>query len=118
MKTKKAIQMESHTLILATPKAEIPSKDIIPFVKKIIESNIANIDYFGGALDNGMDFFDDEMKLKFDGTTYITLHFEDNEIYYTGIGEDKIFEMILTKIANDKIGEVIIDEKDIEIYIY
>lgn len=110
--------MESHTLILATPKTEIPSIDIIPFVTNIIESNIANIDYFGGSLDNGIDYFDDEMKIKFESTTYITLHFENEEIYYTGIGEDKIIEMILSKIANEIIGEVIIDEKDIEIYIY
>ncbi|QIH37869.1 hypothetical protein G7A72_03215 [Flavobacterium sp. Sr18] len=110
--------MVQHTLVLTTPKIIIPSTEILEFVKELILSNLINIDYFGIELDNQADYVDDEMQLKFDTSTYITFHFEDTEIDYVILDEDNVLNLIFNQLNNNKIGEIIVDEKNIEIYIY
>lgn len=110
--------MESHTLVLATPKAEIPSTDIIKFVKNIIESKIANIDYFGIEQDNQADYIDEKMKYTIDNTTYITIHFDYPEIDYAKFDEAETLQLIVDAIEQKKIGEVKNDDKDIDFFIY
>jgi hypothetical protein len=110
--------MESHTLILKIPKAEIPSKDIFPFVKNIILSNITIIEYFGVELDNGYDYIDEEMQNNIDNTTYLTFHFDYPEIDYDKFNEEETLQLIVDVIEQQKIGEVKIDDKDIDIFIY
>jgi hypothetical protein len=110
--------MESHTLILTIPKAEIPSKDIFPFVKNIILSNIANIDYFGSEQDNQADYIDEKMQNTIDTTTYITFHFDYPEIDYDKFNEEETLQLIVDVIEQQKIGEVKIDDKDIDFFIY
>ena len=109
--------MESHTLILTIPKAEIPSNEIIEFVKDLINSNLTNIEYFGLELDNGTDFYDEDMQSKFESSTYIILHFESEEINYKNLNEDSIYSLIIKKINENQIGQITVDEKDVEIYI-
>lgn len=53
--------MIKHTLILSTPKIEIPSTKIIDFVKDLIGDNLTNIEYFGIELNKQEDYFNDEM---------------------------------------------------------
>lgn len=110
--------MESHTLILEMPKAEIPSTDIIPFVKNIIKSNIANIDYFGIERDNQADYIDEKMQNTIDSSTYITFHFDYPEIDYDKFDEKETLQLIVDVIEQQKIGEVKIDDKDIDFFIY
>ncbi|MFV8366196.1 hypothetical protein [Flavobacterium sp. XS1P27] len=109
--------MKNHTLILTTPKIKIPSIKILEFAKDLIAANLTNIDYFGIELDNGDDYVNDEMQSKLDNSTFITFHFEYEEINYNILNEDSIFNLIIKKINENQIGQIIIDEKDIEIYI-
>jgi hypothetical protein len=106
--------MIQHTLVLTTPKITIPSAGVLDFVKELISSNLTNVDYFGVALDNGADY---DTQVKFDTSTYITFHFSDTEIYYNILNEDNIMNLIFMQLNNNTIGEIIVDEKDIEIYI-
>lgn len=109
--------MESYTLILTAPKAEIPSNEIIEFVKDLINSNLTNIEYFGLELDNGIDFYDEDMQSKFESLTYVILHFASEEINYKNLNEDSIYSLIIKKINENQIGQITVDEKDVEIYI-
>ena len=110
--------MENYTLILTAPKLTIPSDNIIDFVKDLILSNLVNVDYFGYELDNQVDYEDDEMITKRLGTSYITFQFELNKIEYDDYTDDEIFELIVNQLQTKKIGEVLVDEKDIDIYLY
>lgn len=109
--------MESHTLILTSPKLDIPESNIIEFTKELIASNLLNIDYFGAEMYNQADYQDAEMIDKHNGTTIITFHFEHHEINYDSFTENETFQFIINLLEQEKIGQVIIDEKDVEIYI-
>jgi hypothetical protein len=109
--------MIQHTLVLTTPKISIPSSDILDFVKELISSNLTNIDYFGVELDNVADYIDDKMQVKFDTSTYVTFHFADTEINYNILDEDNVMNLIYNQLNNNQIGEILVDEKDIDIYI-
>ena len=110
--------MESHTLILATPKAEIPSTEIILFVKNIIENNLAKIDYFGIEQDHQADYIDEKMQTTIDNTSFITFHFDYPEIDYDKFNDEEILQLIIDVIEQQKIGEVKIDDKDVDFFIY
>lgn len=109
--------MIQHTLVLTTARISIPSTGVLDFVKELISSNLTNIDYFGLELDNGADYVDDEMQVEFDTSTYITFHFSDAEIDYIILDEDNVMNLILMQLNNNIIGQIIVDEKDIQIYI-
>lgn len=109
--------MISHTLILSTPKTEIPNDGIISFIKELITNNLFTVDYFGIELDNQDDYRDDEMQSKFDNTTIVTFHFESIIIDYQVISEHEIFTMIHKIIDSDAKTNIIVDEKDVDIYL-
>lgn len=109
--------MENHTLILSAPKLKIPESNIIEFIIDLISSNLLNIDYFGYELDNPVDYEDDEMIAKRLGTSYITFQFEADEIDYDSYKEQQTLQLIINLIESKKIGEILIDDKDIDIYI-
>lgn len=110
--------MMSHTLILTTPKIEIPESNIIDFTKDLITSNLVNIDYFGCEQDNQADYIDDQMQDTIDNTTYITFHFNYPEIDYEKYDEVETLQLIVDVIEQKKIREVKIDDKDVEYFIY
>lgn len=110
--------MESHTLILTSPKLVIPETKIIEFVKDLILSNVLNVECFSGEMDNQCDYLDEETEAKNQNTTFITFHFEHEEIDYSDFPEEKIFQFIYDKLVSEKIGQVITHEKDIDIYIH
>jgi hypothetical protein len=113
--------MVTHTLILTTPKFEIPSNpNIIEIINNLIHNNLVNIDYFGGQLDNQADFIDVEMELKINSTSFLTFHFDlndDADIDY-GNDEETTLNSLISILMENKIREVIVDEKDIKVYIY
>lgn len=109
--------MISHTLILSTPKTEIPNDGIISFIKELITNNLFTVDYLGIELDNQDDYRDDEMQSKFDNTTIVTFHFESIIIDYQLISEHEIFTMIHKIIDSDAKTNIIVDEKDVDIYL-
>lgn len=109
--------MIQHTLILTTPLIEIPATNILDFAKDLIASNLTNIDYFGIELDNGADYVDEEMQNKFANSTYLTFHFTDIEINYLSLNEDNVINLLFNLLNNNEIGQIIVDEKDIEVYI-
>lgn len=110
--------MIQHTLILSTPKVEIPSMDILEFTKNLIGANLTNIDYFGVELDNGIDYVDDEMQNTIDNLTYLTFHFSQPDINYVILNEDEVLNLLFQLLNNNKIGQVNTDDKDIEVYIF
>ncbi len=109
--------MENHTLILSAPKLTIPESNIIEFIKDLISSNLLNIDYFGYEIDNPVDYEDDLMIAKRLSTSYITFQFEADEIDYENYKEEQTLQLIINLIQSNKIEEIMVDEKDIEIYI-
>lgn len=109
--------MIQHTLILTTPLIEIPATNILDFAKDLIAANLTNIDYFGVELDNGTDYVDEEMQNKFNNSTYLTFHFTDIEINYLSLNEDNVINLLFNLLNNNEIGQIIVDEKDIEVYI-
>lgn len=110
--------MIQHTIILTVPLVEIPETNVLEFTKELIAANLVNIDYFGVELDNGDDYIDEEMQTTIDNSTYITFHFSDTEINYIIYNEDQVINLLFNKLNNNEIGQIIVDEKDIEVYIY
>lgn len=110
--------MIQHTLILTVPLVKIPETNILDFVKELITANLVNIDYFGIELDNGDDYVDEEMQSKIDNSTYLTFHFSDIEINYIIYNEDQVINLLFNKLNNNEIGQIIVTEKDVEVYIY
>lgn len=109
--------MIQHTLILTTPRIEIPSVNIIEFAKELIAANLTNIDYFGIELDNGEDYINEEMQAKVESSTFLTFHFTANEIYYNILNEDSVLNLLFKLLITNEIGQVVVNEKDIQIYI-
>lgn len=110
--------MIQQTLILSTPKVEIPSTEILEFTKNLIRTNLTIIDYFGLELDNGFDYIEDEMQNTIDKTTYLTFHFTHPDINHVILNEDDVHNLLFNFLNNNEIGQVIANEKDIEIYIF
>lgn len=109
------MKLQDQTLILSTPLLFIPSGDVIPMIKNLISNKQCNIDYFGGELDHQVDFIDEEMAEKIEATTYITFHFQSEEINHTMLTTSEIYELILNSLDSE-IQDVIVT-KDIEIYL-
>ena len=109
--------MISHTLILSTPKTEIPVEGIINLIKEFINNNLFTIDYFGEELDNQDDYRDDEMQSKFDKTTIVTLHFESVSIDDQNISDPEVLKIIQVILDSDPKTNIIIDDKDIDVYV-
>ena len=111
--------MENYTVILTSPKIDIPSDNIIEFVKELISSNLVNVDYFGGQLDNPVDYEDDEMIAKRLGTSFINFQFEMDAIDFDDYNnDDAIFQLLINLIESKRVFDIIVDEKDIDIYLY
>jgi hypothetical protein len=109
--------MISHTLILSTPKTEIPNDGIISFTKELITNKLFTVDYFGVELDNQDDYRDDEMQSKFDNTTIVTFHFESISIDYQMISDHEVLTMIHQILDSDAQTNIIVYEKDVDIYV-
>ncbi len=109
--------MESHTIILSSPKISIPENNIIEFTKGLIVSNLLNIDYFGMGIDNQLDYIDDEMASKIESTTYITFDFDFGELYYRNFEEIEIFQFVINLLEQRGNIEIRADEKDITFYL-
>ena len=112
---------KTHTLILSTPRLEIPDNpNIVELINSLVHNNLCNIEYFGDELDNQADFVDDSEQARIDSTTFITLHFDQSstdDIDYN-LNEESVLNLILTVISENQIKQVIVDEKDVDIYIY
>lgn len=112
---------QNHTLILSTPRIGIPENpNVIEMLNDMVHNNLCNIEYFGGELDNQADYVDESEQLKINSTTYLTIHFDlesSNTIDYNS-SEDIVLNKMLTVLMENQIREVLVDEKDIEIYIY
>jgi hypothetical protein len=112
---------KTHTIILTTPRFEIPSNpNVIEILNNLVHNNLVNIDYFGGELDNQADYVDEEMKEVIETTSFITLHFDQNasdNIDYD-IDEESALNLVISIVMVNQIRDVIVDEKDIDIYIY
>ena len=112
---------QTHTLILTTPRFDIPSNpNVIEIINNLIHNNLVNIDYFGGELDNGIDYEDEASAIKRKSSTIITLHYDQNandEVDYN-LNDEAILNSALNLLEKTQIREVIVDENEIEIYIY
>lgn len=108
--------MEQHTIILETPRREIPNEGLWIFVKALINSKLAIIEYFGVIIDNPSDYIDEEMQQKIDATTFIEINFEsEDEIMYDSYSSDETLTLILDYIEQSENKEIIAYEKDITI---
>ncbi|KVV16343.1 hypothetical protein [Flavobacterium sp. TAB 87] len=106
-----------HTLILSTAIIILPSIGHCKLVLCLIENNKVDIDYFGVEIDNPADYMDEEMEAKIKNTTYINIHFEDEEIEYSKYSKEEILKLaknLLVNLADIKISA---DDKDIDIYV-
>ena len=110
---------KTHKLILSSPKIVIPESNVIGFVNELIISNLVNIDYFGNETAKAIDDLDKKMISKITSSTYITFHFDfesANTIISSQMNEEEIF-ILIQKLLKKQTRVLIIDEKDIEIYI-
>lgn len=108
--------MEQHTIILETPRREIPNQELWIFVKALINSKLTIIEYFGVIIDNQSDYIDEEMQQKIDATTFIDINFESEEkIQYDSYSSDEILTLISHYIEQSENKEIIADDKDISI---
>ena len=57
------------------------------------------------------------MEIKNKNTTFLSFHFEDDDINYSNYTEEKIFQLIYDKLKPQKIGQITVYEEDIEIYL-
>ena len=110
--------MIQHTLIFSAPKIEIPSTKIIDFVKDLISANLTNIEYFGTKQINNLDCFNEEMLSKTDTSTFIIFHFDDEEIAYKTHNEGAVLNIIFKKLNFGAIGQVLVSDTTIEIFIH
>ena len=112
---------QTHTLILSTPRITIPENpNVIVMLNELVHNNLCNIEYFGGELDNQLDYVDENEQIKINSSTYITLYFDldiSNTVDYNS-NEEIILNQMLTLLMETQIREVLVDDKDIEIYIY
>lgn len=112
---------QTHTLILSTPKLDLPfNPNVVELINSLVHNNLCNIEYFGGELDNQADYVDESEQARIDSTTFITLHFNQNttdEVDYN-LNEESVLNLILNVISENQIREMIVDDKDVEIYIY
>lgn len=108
--------MKLHTIILETPRKQIPNEGLWAFVKALINRNLTTIEYFGVIIDHDADFIDEEMQQKIDATTIIEINFEsEEEILYDSYNSDEVLTLILNYIDQSENKEIIADEKDITI---
>jgi hypothetical protein len=109
--------MENYTLILTAPKLNIPESNIIEFILDLIKSNLVNIEHFGYELDNQVDYEDEDMIATRFGTSYFTFQFEYNKLGYDDYTEEQTLQFIVNQLETKQIGEIIIDDKDVDVYI-
>lgn len=109
--------MKNYTLILSSPKIKIPESNIIEFILDLIKSNLVNIEYFGYQLDIQADYDDEEMIAKRLGTSFFTFQFEYNKLEYDDYTEEETLKLITNQLATKQIGKIIIDDKDVDMYI-
>ena len=108
--------MELHTIILETPRKEIPNEDLWVFVKALINRNLTVVEYFGVIIDNQADYIDEEMQQKIDSTTIIEINFGSEEaIDYGSHDTDEVLNLILHHFEHSENKEISADEKDITI---
>jgi hypothetical protein len=108
--------MNNHTLILTSPKLVVPEIKIIEFVKQLILSNLLNVECFNDQLGCKCEY-DKEMAKKNKDTTFLIFHFGDYNMDYSDYSEENIFQFIYDRLKMPNIGQVITNDKDIEIYI-
>jgi hypothetical protein len=108
--------MHHHTVILETPKREIPSGQIVPFVLDLISKNLLLFDYFGDSLDHQADYVDKEMQGNFDSKTIIKINFETEEpLDYDSFTDYSAFALISHNLKHSADVEIKADQKDISI---
>ncbi|MBP4142023.1 hypothetical protein J3S90_09430 [Flavobacterium sp. P4023] len=106
-----------HVLILSTKRINIPASHFIQLVISLIDENEMEIDYFGIEIDNPADYLDEQMKLKINTTSFITIHFECDKIDYGSYSDEAVLNFITDVLRYDEEKEIKADDKDIEIII-
>src|SRR6476660_4110640 len=105
-----------QTVVLSLPRLNVPQNlNIIESVSQMIFSNLCNLDYFGNEDNNPIDYFDLADEIKYDSTTYLCFHFDldiADELETTQYNEDRIFELVLRRVTENEIHNVITDGKD------
>ncbi|OCB70197.1 hypothetical protein [Flavobacterium crassostreae] len=109
--------MENYILILTAPKLNIPESNIIEFILDLIKSNLVKIEHFGYELDNPADYENDDMIATRLGTSYFTFQFELNKLDYDDYTEEETLQLIVDQLQTKQIGNIIIDDKDVDVYI-
>ncbi len=111
-----------QTVVLSLPRLNVPHNlNIIESVSKMIFGNLCNLDYFGNEDNNPIDYFDLADEIKYDSTTYVSFYFDldvEEELETTLYNEEKIFDLVLQKVTQNEIHNVITDGKDVSVYIY
>jgi hypothetical protein len=106
--------MEQHTIILETPRREIPNEGIKLFVLALINRGLTRLEYFGDSIDNQADFINEEMQRKIETTTFIEINFESQDgLDYDSYNIDQVFTMILYYLDNSENIEIVANIKDI-----
>ena len=106
-----------HVLILSTKRINIPEGDFIPLIVSLIEEKEMEVDYFGIEINNSEDYFDEQMKLKINRTSFITIHFACDRIDYNSYTDKDVLNFTIDLLHYKEEKEVKADDKDIQIII-
>ena len=102
--------MEAHNLIIKCDRCIIPdSNNLTEFLHERLEN--PKVDYFGGEIDNPIDYVDELMVNEINNTTFITFHFD----HPVDIDQETALGIIRDAVKDGQIQHHKSDEKDIEI---
>ncbi|MEC4048750.1 hypothetical protein OX284_004855 [Flavobacterium sp. SUN046] len=89
-------------------------------LSRLYRENKLNLECFGGELNNQADYLDDEMVNKKNNTTTITIHFDQESNidfnYNSDIG--LVLNFVFDLLTPENVKQVIIEDNELEIYIY
>ena len=108
--------MENHTLILSTPKLDVPEAVTITYVTNLLHKGLLLIEYFGIELDNTADYIDQDMKEFDENISMIDFHFSTEEpLDYDSLSVIDVERLIDNIIKQSDYVELRANEKDITI---
>ena len=110
--------MKLYTVILEFKKFEPFESITKEILIDLIKFNDFSTEYFGGELDNGIDYIDEETQIKIDNHSYLTLHFELPYGTNTKTSNIELIEILINIIEKYELKEIRNYDKDVEVYIF
>jgi len=114
----KKCSMYSHTLTLSTARAPIPNEVCIDFVRSLINTGAAMVEYFGFEIDHCEDYLEEDMAQVNEQNCYFEFYFDTEfPIDYDMLSEKQVDHILFEAIEKSDGIKLQSDGKDILIYL-